>query len=166
MLSFFVAEKIMLSNIQALRIRVRQAEDFLAKYLIVSDLLGVCFRSQKAGGDLDKHKMAVNLFAEKLKSFCAEKEAQIDTALKARGNEIERLVATLAEIERDNEERVAELRQAGDDLLSYLSDIVAQKKRENEQLQREMDEIRIEQDRLEQQRLVEQRRRSGVSNAA
>ena len=157
----------MLSNrLEALSLRVRQAGDFFEKFGILIGLLRVCFRSQKAEGDLDKHKMAVNLFAEKLKSFCAEKEAQIDTALKARGNEIERLVATLAEIERDNEERVAELRQAGDDLLSYLSDIVAQKKRENEQLQREMDEIRIEQDRLEQQRLVEQRRRSGVSNAA
>ena len=166
MLSFVAAEKIMLSNIEALSLRLRQVEDFFVKFRIVIDLLGVCFRSQKAGGDLDKHKMAVNLFAEKLKSFCTEEEAQFDTALKAKGNEIERLVATLAEIERDNEERAAELRQAGDDLLSYLSDIVSQKMRENEQLQREMDEIRIEQDRLEQQRLVEQRRRSGVSNAA
>ena len=130
MLSFVVAEKIMLSNIQALRLRVRQTEEFLAKNLIVVDLLWVCLRSQKAGGDLDKHRMSVNLFAEKLKSFCAENEAQFDTALKARGNEIERLVALLAEIESDNEERVAELRQAGDDLVNYLSDIASPEMRE------------------------------------
>ena len=123
----------------------------------------MCLRSQRAGGDLDKHKMAVNLFAEKLKSFCAEEEAQFDTALKVKGNEIERLVAALSEIERDNEERAAELRQAGDDLLRYLSDILSQKMREYEQL---MDEIRIKQDRLEEQRLVEQRRRSGLADAA
>ena len=155
----------MLSNIEALRLRVRQVEDFLIMLLSVVDLLEVCLLSQKAGGDLDKHKMAVNLFAEKLKIFCTENEAQFDTALKAKVNEFERLVAALADIERDNEER-DRLRQAREVLLSYFSDIITQKMREFEQLRREIDEVRIEQDRFEQQQFVEQRRRSGVADAA
>ena len=153
------------SNIEALILRLGQIEEFCAKLAIVLELLDVCLRSQKTGGDLDKHKVAVHLFAEKLKTICVEHEAHFDTALKAKGNEIERLVAALAEFERDNEER-DRLRQAREELIGYVAEIVFQPRRRSDQLQREINEIRIQNERLDLQRLVEQRRRSGVVDAA
>ena len=142
----------------------------------------VCSRCPKAREVFGQLEEVVDAFAEKLDAALAEKEAQfeekLNTALKAKDDEIGKLVAALAErdrrdeekhqrIERQKAEERERIKQRFEDTMKEMDEMKARNKRIMELKFRKLDDDRLQHMRRRDLRHdVLQRQGTGVADAA